>query len=224
MSAPQNTPEWLSERAGHCTASRVNDVQAKIKTGEAATRRKYRIQLCAERLTGIPTQGYQNAAMQWGTDTQPSAQIAFEAESGLLIQDVGFIKHPTIAWVGASPDGCIDDDGLVEYKCPESTTHLEWMDRGTVPSEHVAQIQFQLWVTGRQYCYFVSYDPRFPEHLRLFTVLVKRDDKYIENLAAEVCNFLAEVDALYLKLNGSRTLADDLIESLGDANHLATVA
>jgi putative phage-type endonuclease len=186
-------------------------VLAKIKAGEAATRRKYRIQLVTERLTGIPVQGYQNAAMQWGTATEPEARMAYEAHSGAFVEEVGFIKHPTIVWCGASPDGCIGDDGLLEIKCPESTTHLDWMSQERVPPEHIPQIQFQLWVTNRKYCDFVSYDPRFPEHLRLFTVRVKRDESYIENLSAEVCNFLSEVDALYLKL-------------MGDVNALCTQA
>lgn len=217
MNAPvQGTAEWLSERAGHCTASRAADVLARIQKGEAATRRKYRIQLCTERLTGIPVSGYQNAAMQWGTATEPEARMAFEAKHGALVQEVGFIKHPKLAWVGASPDGCIDDDGLIEIKCPESTTHLDWMTQERVPPEHVPQIQFQLWVTGRQWCEFASYDPRFPPHLRLFTAHVKRDEKYIENLAGEVCNFLAEIDALYLKLMP--------VELEGDANHVCTQA
>lgn len=186
-------------------------------------RRKYRIQVVTERLTGIPVASFQNAAMLWGTQTEPFAREAHEAETGDLVQRVGFIKHPTIAWVGASPDGFIGDDGLIEIKCPESTTHLEWMDAARVPPEHIPQIQFQLWVTGRQWCDFVSYDPRFPEDLRLFTVRVKRDDKYIENLAAEVCNFLAEADALYLRLTNKRTLADQLVASI-DANAVASQA
>jgi putative phage-type endonuclease len=216
VSAPQGSEAWFAERAGHCTASRASDVLARIKVGEAAERRKYRIQVVTERLTGIPVQGFQNAAMAWGTQTEPQAREAYEAETGELVQQVGFIKHPEIVWVGASPDGCIGDDGLLEIKCPESTTHLEWMDAERLPPKHVAQVQFQLWVTGRQWCDFVSYDPRFPEALRLFTLRVKRDDKYIENLAGEVCNFLAECDALYLRLTGKRTLMDDLVASIAN--------
>lgn len=203
MNAPQRTEEWFAERLGCCTASRASDVLARIKTGEAAVRRKYRIQLCTERLTGLPTASYQNAAMQWGTMTEPEARMAFEAERGAWVEEVGFIKHPEIAYCGASPDGTIGEDGLIEIKCPESTTHLDWTEQKRIPPEHIPQIQFQLWVTGRKWCDFVSYDPRFPERLRLFVVRAERDEKYIENLASEVCNFLAEVDALQQRLTGN---------------------
>ena len=223
MSAPQGSEAWFAERAGHCTASRAADVLARIKAGEAAVRRKYRIQLVTERLTGIPVSGYQNAAMQWGTQTEPYGREAYEVETGAMVQQVGFLKHPEVAWCGASPDGCVDDDGLIEIKCPESTTHLEWMDAERVPPEHVAQIQFQLWVTGRKYCDFVSYDPRFPEPLRLLIVRAKRDEKYIENLAAEVCNFLADVDALHYRLTNKHATTELLVASM-DANAVASQA
>lgn len=221
MSAAQGTPEWLQERAGHVTASRAADVLATIKNGEAATRRQYRVQVCTERLTGIPVQGYQNAAMLWGTMTEPEARSAYEAATGELVEQVGFIKHPEMEWVGASPDGCIDTDGLLEIKCPESTTHLEWMLEERLPPKHVPQVQFQLWVTGRQWVEFVSYDPRFPEPLRLFTVRVQRDEAYIATLAAEVQRFLADVQAMCDTLSKRGSLVDILVASI-DPNHAAT--
>lgn len=202
MNAPQGTEAWLADRCGCATASRFSDVLAKIKAGEAATRRKYRIQVVTERLTGNPVQGYQNAAMQWGTMTEPEAREAYEAEHGVLVEQTGFLRHPSVKWCGASPDGLVDSDGMVEIKCPESTTHLEWMTNGVVPSEHVPQIQGQMWVTGRKWVDFVSYDPRFPEHLQIFIVRAPRDDKYIEALAVEVNVFLAEVALMHDKLMG----------------------
>lgn len=200
MNAPQGSPEWLAERAGCCTASRFADVMAKIKSGEAATRRKYRLQLCTERLTGNPVQGYQNAAMQWGTLTEPEARIAYEAQTGVIVDQTGFCKHPEIPFCGASPDGLIELDGMVEIKCPESTTHLEWMEAGKVPSEHLPQIMGQMWICGRQWVDFVSYDPRFPERLQLFVVRVSRDDNYIAELTVEVLDFLSGVDAMVKRL------------------------
>lgn len=200
MNAPQGTPEWLRERAGCATASRFADVCAKIKSGEAATRRKYRLQLVTERLTGNPVQGYINAAMQWGIDTEPEARMAYEAERGVIVEETGFAKHPAIPWCGASPDGLIDDDGLVEFKCPESTTHLEWLEAGKAPAEHVPQIQGQMWITGRQWCDFVSYDPRFPGGLKLFVVRVPRDEDYIKGLEKEVIEFLAGVEEVIQRL------------------------
>lgn len=203
MNAPQGTEAWLSERAGCATASRFSDVLAKIKTGEAASRRKYRLQLVTERLTGNPVMGYVNAAMQRGTEQEPFARAAYEAVTGVLVDQVGFVRHPDVAWCGASPDGLVEDDGLVEIKCPESTTHLEWLEAGRAPPEHVPQIQGQMWVTGRKWCDFVSYDPRFPERLQLFWVRVDRDDSYIATLAAEVQVFLAEVQSMHDRLMGA---------------------
>lgn len=196
----QGSQAWFAERVGHCTASRAADVLAKIKTGEAATRRKYRIQLVTERLTGAPVTGYQNAAMLWGTQTEPEARMALEAATGVIVQEVGFIKHPTIPWVGGSPDGTIGDDGLLEIKCPESTTHLEWLEQNRVPPEHIPQLQFQLWVTGRKFVDFVSYDPRFPDGLQLFVVRVPRDDAYIKTLETEVMDFLAVAEEMVQRL------------------------
>lgn len=194
MNAPaQGTQEWLSERAGCATASRFADVLATIKTGEAASRRGYRMQLVTERLTGNPVTGYTNAAMQWGTDTEPYAREAYETETGSLVIQTGFIKNLFVPWCGASPDGFVEGDGLVEIKCPESTTHLEWMEAGKVPAKHVPQIQGQMWVTDRQWCDFVSYDPRFPSNLQLFIVRVPRDEEYIKNLEKQVKEFLVEV-------------------------------
>jgi putative phage-type endonuclease len=200
MNAPQGTDTWLSERAGCATASRFADVLATIKTGEAASRRGYRMQLVTERLTGNPVTGYTNAAMMWGTEQEPFAREAYEAESGAMVMQTGFIKHSAIPWCGASPDGFIDADGLVEIKCPESTTHLEWMEGGKVPAKHVPQIQGQMWVTGRTWCDFVSYDPRFPPNLQLFIVRINRDEDYIKTLDKEVKEFLVGVDDMVQKL------------------------
>tara|TARA_R110000868_G_scaffold176513_1_gene414220 strand:+ start:393 stop:1010 length:618 start_codon:yes stop_codon:yes gene_type:complete len=201
MNAPaQGTKEWLIQRAGCATASRFADILAAIKTGEAASRRSYRMQLVTERLTGNPVTGYTNAAMQWGTDTEPYAREAYEAHTGALVMQTGFIKHAGIPWCGASPDGFIDADGLVEIKCPESTTHLEWMEAGKVPAKHFPQIQGQMWVTDRQWCDFVSYDPRFPQNLQLFIVRINRDEEYIKTLDKEVKEFLVGVDETVQKL------------------------
>lgn len=201
MNAPaQGTQEWLSERAGCATASRFADVMATIKIGEAASRRGYRMQLVTERLTGNPVQGYTNAAMQWGSDTEPLAREAYEVKTGVIVDQTGFIKHPGIQWCGASPDGFIEADGLVEIKCPESTTHLEWMEAGKVPGKHIPQIQGQMWVTDRQYCDFVSYDPRFPSNLQMFIVRVPRDDAYIKTLEAQVKMFLEETGEMVQRL------------------------
>ena len=201
MNAPQGTVAWLAERAGHCTASRFKDVLAAIKVGEAATRRNYRMQLVTERLTGIPQESYHNAAMQWGTDTEPYAREAYEIETGDVVEQAGFLPHSDMPWVGCSPDGLLGIEGGIEIKCPErSVIHVETLQGGSVPTEHVAQIQGSMWVTGRRFWDFVSYDPRMPEKLRLYIQRVKRDDEYIANLAKQVALFLAEVDKLHKQL------------------------
>ncbi len=210
----QGSPEWLAARAGHCTASRFKDVLAKIKTGESASRRNYRIQLVTERLTGRPCDSFTNAAMEWGTATEPFARAAYESARTLMVDETGFLLHPAVPFVGASPDGLVADDGGVEIKCPhQSTVHVETLESG-MPPEHRAQVQGTLWVTGRQWWDFISYDPRMPEHLQLYVERVKRDDAYIDALAAEVGRFLAEVEAMRDRLTNRATLTDQLRQSI----------
>lgn len=188
----QGTPEWLADRCGFATASRFKDLLAKVKTGESASRRNYRAQLVAERLTGRPAESYSNAAMQWGTEQEPFARMQYESASAALVLETGFVPHPAIAFCGASPDGCIGDDGLVEIKCPNTATHIDTL-LGGMPSEHIPQIHGQLWITGRQWADFVSYDPRLPERMRLYVQRVQRDDVYIKKLEAEVRSLLDDV-------------------------------
>lgn len=196
----QGTPEWLAARAGHATASRFADVLATVKVGEAAGRRNYRTQLVTERLTKLPCDTYTNTAMQWGTDQEPVAREAYEAETGDIVAEVGFLPHPAIAWAGASPDGLVGIEGLIQIKCPyQSTVHVETL-RGGMPSEHRAQVQGELWVTGRAWSDFVSFDPRMPEKLRLYRERIARDNDYIAKLQAAVLLFLKEVDALHNEL------------------------
>lgn len=190
----QGTPEWLAARAGHCTASRFCDVLARLKSGgEAEARRKYRWQLVTERLTGQPCESYQNAAMQWGADHEPFARAAYETARELMVDEVGFLRHPEIEWVGGSPDGLVGQEGGIEIKCPHnSVVHVETVSGG-MPSEHRAQIQGLLWITGRQWWDFISFDPRMPEKLQLYVERIARDDEYIQKLTAEVGKFMEEV-------------------------------
>lgn len=200
MNAPQGSTAWLSARAGHATASRFKDVLARIKVGEAAGRRNYRMQLVTERLTCIPCESYTNAAMQWGTDTEPAARAAYEALTGEIVAEAPFLLHTGLDWVGASPDGLVGADGGIEIKCPhQSTVHVETL-QGGMPPDHIAQIQGVMWVTGRQWVDFVSFDPRMPENLQLHVERIKRDEPYITLLETEVRKFLAEVDALEQQL------------------------
>ena len=190
----QRTTEWHTARLGKVTASRVADVIAKTKTGYGASRANLMADLIVERLTGQPASTFTNAHMEWGTEQEPHARAAYSARTGELVEEVGFIDHPRITNSGASPDGLVADEGLVEFKAPATSTHLDTLLAGDVPSKHIPQLQWQMACTGRKWCDFASYDPRLPEHLRMFVKRVERDDAYIKMLETEVTKFLAELE------------------------------
>lgn len=190
----QGSPEWRSIRLGKVTASRVSDLVAKTKTGWGASRANYMAELIAERLTGVPADTYTNAAMQWGTETEPLARSAYEFYSGQTVTQIGFVAHPSIAMCGASPDGLIGEYGLLEIKCPNTATHLDTLLGQEIPGKYITQMQFQMACSGRQWCDFASFDPRMPEPMRLFVRRVARDESLIEQLEASVIMFLAELD------------------------------
>ena len=196
----QGSDAWKALRAGKVTASRVADVLSKVKSGEAAGRKNYRMDLVAERLTGKPADSFTNSAMQWGTEQEPFARIAYETHKGLFVDQVPFVDHPTIEWFGCSPDGLVGEDGLLEIKAPNTTTHLEYLQEGKPPTRYIPQMMAQMACTGRKWCDFVSFDPRLPEDLQLFVVRLNWDDAYIQEMEAEVKQFLNEVEATLLKL------------------------
>ena len=190
----QGTPEWLQARCGLVTASRISDVLAKIKSGEAASRRDYRAQLVAERISGKPTESFTNAAMQWGTEHEPFARAAYELSTDSFVEQVGLIRHPEIIMTGASPDGLVSHDGLVEIKCPNTATHIEYALSGKPPAKYQNQMLWQMECTGREWCDFVSFDPRMPEDMKLFIVRFDRDQQRIDDMKDEVINFICEVE------------------------------
>jgi putative phage-type endonuclease len=196
----QRTTEWHAARLGQTTASRIADIVARTKSGYSTSRANYAAQLVCERLTGVAAEPFVNSAMQWGSEKEPEAQRLYEFEHDAEVVKVGFIDHPRIAMSGASPDGFIGDAGLVEVKCPITSTHIETVLGRSVPGKYLAQMQWQMAVTGRQWCDFVSYDPRLPLALRLFVSRVHRDDALIGELEGEVASFLAEIDATLAKL------------------------
>lgn len=198
IDAVQGTPEWLAARAGRVTASMISNVLMKPET---AGFRDYQAQLVAEILTGKP-QGsdYTNAHMQFGSDTEPLARSAYEAETGFSVDEVGLCIHPTIERAGASPDGLVGNSGLVEIKCPKPATHLAYLIAGVVPAAYRNQMMWQMAVTGRDWCDFVSFRPDLPEHLQLFIVRFKRDSAKILELETAVISFLSTVDAMLAKL------------------------
>jgi putative phage-type endonuclease len=194
----QGTPEWFAERAGKVTASMVSAVLAKPET---AGYRDYQAQLVAEILTGKP-QGsdYTNAAMQFGTEMEPLARSAYEAETGFSVDEVGFCQHPAIERAGASPDGLVGDSGLVEIKCPKVATHLAYLIAGIVPVGYKNQMMWQMACTRTDWCDFVSFRPDLPEHLQLFIVRYKRDPERIKELETAVIAFLDSVDKMLSQL------------------------
>ena len=190
----QRTDEWFASRLGKATASRIADIIAKTKTGPSASRENYVVQLVLERITQTKGESYSNAAMQWGTETEPLARQAYELKRGLFVDEVGFIDHPTIANSGASPDGLVGTDGLVEIKCPNSATHMETLVTRKIPQKYIPQMTWQMACTGRNWCDFVSFDPRFPEHLQIFIERIEYDPTYVRMLELEVTQFLDEVE------------------------------
>jgi len=196
----QRTPEWFAARTGKVSASKVSDVMSKTKSGYGASRATYMSQLLVERLTGTPTDFYANAAMQWGTDTEPQARAAYEFKTGNAVIEEGFILHPNIEMSGASPDGMVCDEGMLEIKCPNTATHIATLLAEKAPSKYMNQMQWQMACAGRQWCDFVSFDPRLPENNDFFCVRVDRDDERIEELESEVVKFLGELDEMVLKL------------------------
>jgi len=196
----QGTDEWFAARVGKVTASRVADLIAKTKTGYSSSRDNYMAQLICERLTGQKADGFTNAAMQWGTETEPLARAAYEAFKDVLVDEVGFVPHPKILMAGASPDGLVSDDGLLEIKCPNTATHIDTLLSETVPGKYNTQMQFQMACTDREWCDFVSFDNRLPTELQLFVKRVPRDNVFIRLIESEIVQFIAEMDEKINKL------------------------
>ncbi len=197
----QRSPEWFQQRLGKATASRIADVVATTKSGYSTKRANYAAELVTERLTGVQAERYQNDAMRWGTEKEPLAKDALEFYRGYSVEEVGFVPHPKIDQSGASPDGLVGSDGLVEIKCPLQTAiHIETLLKQNVDGGYLTQMQWQMACTGRRWCDYVSFDPRLPANMQLFTKRVLRDDVMIDRLEKEVRSFLAEVDETISKL------------------------
>lgn len=196
----QGTDEWLQERCGKVTASRIADLMATTRSGYAASRDNYKAQIIAERLTGCVAASFTNAAMIHGTETEPEARRAYEFFVDRDVQQVGFVPHPTIEMSGASPDGLVGADGLLELKCPNTATHIDTLLSGRIPDKYHKQMQFQMACTGRQWCDYASYDNRMPERMRLFVKRVDRDETDIAEIETEVKAFLAEIDETVSRL------------------------
>jgi putative phage-type endonuclease len=204
----QGSPEWHAMRAGKVTASKLSDLLAKTKTGWGASRANYMAQLVAERLTGQVADSFKSPAMEWGTATEAEARETYEFYSDCVVTPVDFVPHPTIPMSGASPDGLLGSDGVLEIKCPNTSTHIETLLGQSVPSKYIWQIQWQLACTGRKWAEFVSYDKRMPEEMRLFVHHVDRDDEKIAEATKQVLIFLQEVEDKVAQLTKLYRLAE----------------
>lgn len=185
--------KWTKARLGKVTASRIGDVIAKTRNGWSAERKKYMLELISERLTGMRADVYLNQSMIWGAETEYSARMAYERATGRKTATVWFVDHPHIPQCGASPDALVGDDGLVEIKCPNTTTHIATLIEKRMPEKHAAQILWQLACTGRQWCDFISYDPRVPNY-EMFVARIERNDDAIAEMEKMVIEFQAEID------------------------------
>ncbi len=195
----QQTEQWFTDRLGRVTASRLADVLAKTKTGYSASRANYMTQLVLERITKTRAESYSNAAMLHGVEQEPFARAAYEAHTGQMVEEVGFIQHPDIEDAGASPDGLVGDDGMVEIKCPSSSTALEcWLIHAQggnpVDAKYYAQMQWQMRCADRSWCDYVVFDPRMPAKAQLFVFRVQRNPEFLKIAEDEVITFLTEVD------------------------------
>lgn len=199
----QGSPEWLALRCGKVTASRIADIIANGRGGQpSASRANYLAQLVAERLTCTVQESFINDAMRWGTEHEPIARAMYEIRNDVMVDQVDFIDHPAIAMSGASPDGLVGPDGLVEFKCPSTATHIETLLGGSIPGKYLYQMHWQMACTGRQWCDFVSFDPRMPDELQLFVQRVERPD--LTALEAAVSAFLEEVSSTVIQLEEMR--------------------
>lgn len=196
----QNTQEWRDARAGHITASRMCDVLAfgKRDGKPLKARADYIGDIVAELLTSEPREQVRAKPLDWGHDVEDAARAAYEAETGEIVQRVGFMEHPLLPYIGCSPDGLICADGQQQIKCPNNPAiHIATLRDG-MPDEHIPQVQGEMLVTGRAWSDFVSFDPRMPRHLRLYRQRIPRDDKYIATLA-EACASLWEEVQKYMR-------------------------
>jgi putative phage-type endonuclease len=192
----QRSPEWFQAKLGLVSASRIGDVMAK---GKGITRTAYMTQLITETLTGVTTEIFVTREMQWGVDQEAAARACAGARLGEIVQEVGFVRHPHLA-AGASPDGLIGDDAILEIKCPATHTMVEWILTETIPTKYVQQIQWQMACTGRKIGWFCAYDPRLPSNLQCWLKRIDRDNVMIAEIEKEVQAFTFEMAEKLAKL------------------------
>lgn len=199
MTILQRSGGWFADRCGKVTASRIKDIGAKPVKGK-----KYNaltLTILSERITGVQEETPTSKAMQWGIDQEENAIAAYENETGNFVKGTGLIDHPVIKLSGASPDGLVNLDGQIEVKCPSTATHLNTLLTKEIPVEYIPQITWQLACTRREWCDFVSYDPRLPEHLQLVVIRVNAEDLDIAGIEQSVIQFNQKIHQIIAELN-----------------------
>ena len=220
LSNHQHDMDWWEARKGKASGSNTAAILGFLKKGEKkggdnAERAGYKVKIVTEILTNSPVMdGYVSEAMRWGTEYEQFARAAYEVGEGIEVEETGFLLHDEIDRWGGSPDGLVGNYGGVEFKCPNSTTHIKWMLAGVVPPEHEPQMSAYMSITGRKWWDFCSFDPRLPLHLQLFTKRLLRDENRIAEIEAGVLQFLAEVDEMVAKLQGKNPLKEQLRRSV----------
>jgi predicted phage-related endonuclease len=208
IEAPQRSSEWFAARLGRLTGSRASDMLATVKTKgqEAAARRNLRVQLVLERITGrCQEAAYVSPAMQQGTDREPDAAALYEAVTGEFLTRTGFLRHDALM-AGCSLDGHVGDfEGIIEIKSPQPAAHLDYLKSGVIPGDYLRQITHNLWISGAQWCDWLSFNPDFPEPLRVRLVRVERDEAAIDAYVEQALTFLGEVER---EVDAVKTMAD----------------
>ena len=198
----QGSAEWLAMRLGKVTASKVSDVLSKGR-GSAPSKMSetYMIELIAEVLTGNSKPFFENDAMRWGTETEPQARAMYAVNNDFVdVKEVAFVEHNE--QIGISPDGLIGEDGLLEIKCPNTTTQIKRALSDDYSADYKEQIQMQLWVTEREWCDFLSFDPRLDCAAGYLQQRVFRDEEYIKDMQIKTYLFIDKMNELIIKLKG----------------------
>lgn len=198
----QGSDEWRAARLGKITGSRFADVLSGKRGGRSKAADDYMMELIGEILTGVGADEINSRATNWGNMHEPNARMWYICESGETLLETGVIHHPEVEGVACSPDALVGDDGILEIKCPYTTrVHLNTLMTGRVPSEYEPQVHGNLWVTGRKWCDFVSYDPRFKDGaLCQVRIRVERDESYIEEIAESVVRFREQLEIRLAKI------------------------
>lgn len=199
----QRSPEWFAIRIGKLTGSRCDDALATTKSGESAYRKKLKLEILSERLTGLATVIPESPAMRWGTENEGVARLKFASVTGLQVEEDSFIEHPILKDFGCSPDGLTSDGGLVEIKCPQGPKHIENFLADKIPKEYIPQLLAQISCTGRKFVYWVSFHPMFPENSQIKIIKFQPTQEEIDEFESQIYEFLEEVNEMERKLRGS---------------------